>query len=282
MPVSTFLVWATLGASAAAPFSGQVTAGDKPWQIADGIAYQTELDPQVTTVVVLTQAGLDRDGFARDGLIDSDDIQGHFMATRSNGLELTIPAKGKTYSVAFWKDSGSSGTQVGAQELKITVHTAQRVAGSLNINYQGNSAKITFDLPVTTKVKSTSKPLPVDAGEPGKALAAYLDAHSRRDDAAMSALTHPDQARLLAGDGAVAQENLGIGRIQKDFSCRQFAKFDGGSQFHEEALVEFVCNGATRPRKETIVGTAVLRQSSGTWRFVGVGSQRIFEEDTSK
>lgn len=193
MTKTTWVVLAGLAASAAtlhADAKGKVKIKTAEFVVADAVAYKTDDGIEVAFL----EKTLDRREAAKDSKIDTFDVM------RTSGASVTLRiGKDGSFNCIEWMFQGGGTSCNGdlAKALKLSANTADRVAGTFKLAANGDSADVTFDLKVESKVERGGTALPAGGGEPGKAALAHFAAIEKNDFAALKATAPPDVRKQM-------------------------------------------------------------------------------------
>ncbi len=236
---------------------GQVKLSRATFTIADAVAYKTDDGIEVA----LLSARFDRQAAAKDQKIDSFDI----MRTDGMSITLRIGSDGSFNCIDFRSDSGggSSCNSNYTPALKITARTADRIAGTFKLNAGGESADITFDLPVESKAARTGTALPAGGGDPGKAVIAHYAALEKNDWAALKASASPDQRKQL-DEAEKTGENKDVMQMLRRMSPTKIRVL-GGTVNGDQAEVDY----EGQEDGKTVKGVADVQRIGGRWYMMG-------------
>ena len=138
----------------ASAFAADVSTGSgtlygKSWSVRGGFAYRDE----GYTIVVLSSAALDPAKMLRDRRIDTMAIIDHHTESKATVVKLMIDSEGRMtcFNVMAEPDSGNRCGDF-KESLKLTRRDYERVAGALDWSGEGESLKLSFDLPITGSV----------------------------------------------------------------------------------------------------------------------------------
>jgi len=137
------------GTPAAEVSSGSGTLYGKSWSARGGFAYRDE----GYTMVVLSSAALDPAKMVRDHRIDTMALIDHHTENKATVVKLMIDPKGQMtcFNVMAEPDSGNRCGDF-KEALKLTRQDYERVVGALDWSGEGESLKLSFDLPITGSV----------------------------------------------------------------------------------------------------------------------------------
>ena len=127
----------------------------------------------------------------------------------------------------------------------------------------GDTADVTFDVPVEGEVARTGTALPPDGGEPGRAVLAHYGAIEKNDFQALKATASPErQAMMTASEKSGEAKEF---KMLRDFSPRK-VRVVGGTVDGDTALVDYEGVEDGKPVKGTVRG-------GGKWYFEGSSSR---------
>jgi len=257
--------------------SGTLNYQGAEWKVADGIAYVRGEGKEAKTVVTFSSVPYDRRDFARDRVIDEDDLQAHWQRhPQARGFELRIPnAAREDFSIAHYYEGGASnGTSIPrSRTVKVGTGKGARASGAVVDPYD-ESGRVTFDVPVEGEVPPSVEYLPDDGGEPGVVVVAFMEARTQDQYARMASLIHPRREALL--DPAKPAVSRFFRAAQRTTGCRNLIGFRGGYTYDDEALVAYGCQYGNEGERE-LRGVAVLARAGTAWRIVGFLTERIYE-----
>lgn len=240
---------------------GTVALKGATFTVADAVAYKTNDGVEVA----LLPAAFDRKAAARDLKINDFDI----MRMGKAHITLRIDADGSFSCINYSTGAGGGSTCSSdyAKGLSLTARTPQRVAGTFRLKADGDSADVTFDLPVESDVPRPGVALPADGGEPGAAVIAHFTAIEKNDFKALKATTRPEQLAMIeaAEKSGEAREMF---KMMREMSPRK-VKVTGGTVDGDAALVDF--EGVEGGR--TVKGIAECVRISGTWYMSGTSNR---------
>ncbi len=251
-------VVAMAGPGLRADAKGTVALKQAKFTVADAVAYKTADGIEVA----LLSAPFDRKSAAKDQKIDSFDI---LRMSDIAAATLKIDADG-SFNCIDSKSSEGGGSSCNSdytKALELTARTAERVAGTLKLNVNGEKADVTFDLKVESVVARTGTALPVDGGEPGKAVMAHFGAIEKNDFKALMATAQPEQAKMMAASEK-SGEAKEMFKMMRDMSPRK-VRITGGTLDGDSALVDFEGVEDGKPVK----GTADVSRIAGKWYMTG-------------
>jgi hypothetical protein len=239
---------------ALAQAKGTVALERARFTVADAVAYKTDSGIEVA----LLSAKFDRLAAAKDKKIDSFDVM---RMMNVSAATLRIAADGSFNCIDF-KSEGGGGSSCNSDftsALKLTAHTADRVAGTLKLNAGGQTADVTFDLKVESVATRAGTALAADGGEPGRAVMAHFAAIEKGDFKALMATAPPEQRKMMqeAEKAGEAKEMFGMLRAM---SPRK-VKVTGGTVDGDSAQVDYegVEDG------KAVKGTADVVRMGGQW-----------------
>jgi hypothetical protein len=251
MVVLTLTVWADV--------KGRIHIKSAEFVVADAVAYKTDDGVEVA----LLAKAFDRKAAAKDSKIDSMDVM------RNGGPSVTLRiGKDGSFNCVDWMSQGGGSLCNGdlTKALKLSANTAERVAGTFKFDANGDSADLTFDLKVESKVVRTGTPLPANGGEPGKAALAHFAAIEKGNFAALKATAPPDVRKEMeaAEKSGEAKEMF---QMMREMSPKR-VRILGGLLDGDEATLDFEGTMDGKPAK----GTVDLVKIGGVWYVRGTSS----------
>lgn len=243
--------------SVRADAKGRVNVKGASFTVADAVAYKDGDNIEVA----LLPAAFNRKDAVRDRKIDSFDVM------RMSGAHVTLVVRPDgafnciNYSTGQGGGSSCSGDYEGS--LKLATRTATRVAGTFRFTANGDTADVTFDLPVESEVARTGTALPPDGGEPGRAVLAHFGAIEKNDFKALKASASPERQAMMT-EAEKAGEAQEMFKMLRDFSPRK-VRVVGGTVDGDTALVDYEGVEDGKPVK----GTAEVQRVGGKWYFEG-------------
>jgi hypothetical protein len=241
---------------------GRVNVKGASFTVADAVAYKDGEDIEVA----LLPAAFNRKDAAKDRKIDSFDVM------RMSGAHVTLIVKpdGSFSCINYSTGQGGGSSCTGDYEgtLKLTTRNATRVAGTFRLKAGGDTADVTFDLPVESVVARTGAALPPDGGEPGRAVLAHFGAIEKNDFKALKATASPERQAMM-DEAEKAGEAKEMFKMLRDFSPRK-VRVVGGTVDGDTALVDYEGVEGGKPVK----GTAEVVRVGGKWFFEGSSNSR--------
>jgi hypothetical protein len=230
---------------------GRVNVKGASFTVADAVAYKDDDNIEVA----LLPAAFNRKDAVKDRKIDSFDVM------RMSGAHVTLVVK-PDGSFSCINYSTGEGT------LKLTTRSATRVAGTFRLKAGGDTADVTFDLPVESVVARTGTALPPDGGEPGRAVLAHYVAIEKNDFKALKATASPERLAMMT-EAEKAGEAKEMFKMLRDFSPRK-VRVVGGTVDGDTALVDYEGVEGGKPVK----GIAEVVRVGGKWFFEGSSNSR--------
>jgi hypothetical protein len=247
----------TAAMPAMADVKGKVALREISFTVADAVAYKTDDGVDVA----LLPAAFDRKAAAKDRKIDTFDV----MRMGQGYVALRLET-GKPFSCIDFSVGGGGGSSCNsdyATALKLTVNTAERVAGTFRLKGPAGTSDVTFDLKVESVVVPPGTPLPADGGDPGKAVMAHFAAIEKNDFKALKATASPDQAKQMEASEK-SGEAKEMFKMMRAMSPRK-VKITGGTVDGDDALVDFEAVEDGKPVK----GVAECVRIAGKWYMSG-------------
>lgn len=240
---------------------GRVNVKGASFTVVDAVAYKTDDGIEVA----LLPAAFNRKEAVKDRKIDSFDVM------RMDGGHVTLMVKpdGSFSCINYSTGKGGGSACTGDYEtaLKLSARTATRVAGTFRLKAGGDTADVTFDLPVESEVARTGTALPADGGEPGRAVMAHFGAIEKNDFKALKATASPERQAMMA-EAEKSGEAKEMFKMLRDFSPRK-VRVVGGTVDGDSALVDYEGVEDGKPVK----GTADVVRIGGKWYFEGSSSR---------
>ncbi len=226
--------------------------------VVDAVAYKTNDGIEVA----LLSVAFDRKAAVKDRKIDSFDVMRMFGVTAAT-LRFGADGAFRCIDAKSTEGGGSSCSSDLTPALKLTAHTADRVAGTFKLNANGEKADVTFDLKVESTVARAGTALPADGGDPGKAVLAHYAAIEKNDFKALMATAAPERAAMMA-EAEKAGEAKEMFKMLREMSPRK-VRITGGTVDGDAALVDYEGVEGGKPVK----GTADVTRIAGKWYFEG-------------
>jgi hypothetical protein len=241
---------------------GRVNVKGASFTVADAVAYKDDDNIEVA----LLPAAFNRKDAVKDRKIDSFDVM------RMSGAHVTLVVKpdGSFNCINYSTGQGGGSSCTGDYEgtLKLTTRSATRVAGTFRLKAGGDTADVTFDLPVESVVARTGTALPPDGGEPGRAVLAHFGAIEKNDFKALKATASPERQAMMT-EAEKAGEAKEMFKMLRDFSPRK-VRVVGGTVDGDTALVDYEGVEGGKPVK----GIAEVVRVGGKWFFEGSSNSR--------
>lgn len=248
--------------SAFADAKGKVALKGAAFTVADAVAYKTSDGIEVAFL----PTPFDRKAAAKDLKIDSFDL----MRAGGARVALRVGADGSFNCIDYstGEGGGSSCNSDYTRALTLTTRSADRVAGTFRLNAGGDSADVTFDLPVESTVARGGTALPADGGEPGKAVLAHFAAIEKNDFKALKATAAPDRRQMM-DEAEKSGEAKELFKMMREMSPRK-VKLTGGTVDGDSAMVDFegVADGAV------VKGVADCVRIGDAWYMTGTSIRR--------
>jgi len=238
-----------------------VTLDGTRWVVADAIARRDGDD----IAVVFGSMRFDRKSIAADGRIDVFDFMGLGGPTLTIRMEDDRPAN--CFDFRPGSGGGSACDRDDRQAVVVGRNAYGRIAGAIEWSKGSDTAiGADFDLPVVTRAERPGTPLPVDGGEPGKAMLAHFAALATGNLSKIRAVSHPDRVAMLdEAEASDAREMIDAMRATPPTGVSA----TGGVVDDDTALVDF---DSTR-EGQAFSGTAELVRVEGRRYVIGTSTR---------
>jgi hypothetical protein len=252
----------TVATPAFADAKGKVALKGATFTVADAVAYKTRDGVEVAFL----PKPFDRKAAAKDLTIDSFDL----MRAGGARVALKVGPDGSFNCIDYstGEGGGSSCNSDYTKALTLTTRSADRIAGTFRLNVDGDTADVTFDLPVESTVARGGTALPADGGDPGKAVLAHFAAIEKNDFKALKATAAPDRREMM-DEAEKSGEAKELFKMMRSMSPRK-VKITGGTVDGDSAMVDFegVADGAV------VKGVAECERIGGAWYMSGTSIRR--------
>lgn len=235
---------------------GQVHIKNAAFTVADAVAYATDDGVEVA----LLEKPFDRKAAAKDSKIDGFDV----MRTGGASVTLKIGRDG-SFSCLDWIFQGGGSTCNGdlTKALKLTANTPDHVAGAFKLNANGDTADVSFDLKVESKVERAGTALPAGGGDPGKAALAHFAAIEKNDFAALKATAPPEVRQQMEASEKSGEAKKMFQMMRAMTPTR--VRILGGTVDGDSATLDFEGTAEGKPAK----GEVDMVRMGGVWYVKG-------------